>query len=158
MKINEISIGKPPIERVTWDEIESLGGIEAWHLEEIRRLYNETPHLFEANSEYLDFKEFASTVGNQPLEGVVYYLISVDTIPQAKLLTVTITGPGKLTAISMPNLFFDFGSGPKPFPYNKEGVDLLQHTILCDSPQEQQHYLTLMDLKFAEWRITKRAL
>ena len=68
--------------------------------------------------------------------------VNTDYVKQAAFAGATkIKDVGKLTRIATPKLFFDFGKGEKSFPFNQDGGNNFQTTILCESKDEQDRFI-----------------
>lgn len=153
MKSNEFII-----EKLNLDEIYDIG---QWQLEFISKEFQKnSPELYESSENVVKFNSFLHEYTVTPIVGEIYYPVSIIALPIGKMVNLAIsTSPGKLTKITETNLFFNFGSGDRPFPYDLEGGDMLQKTVLFHSLSEQEKFREWMHLSFSNsWRISTRLL
>lgn len=138
--------------------INDIDDIGRYQLEECRRELLKQPELFENTENFKKFKDFLGRFNSTTVVGDVYYPISITSIPMGGTISVSYTvSPGRLESITDRNLYFTFGKGPKPFPYNIVGDDMLQQTILCKSIAEQEEFYEWLLLSFdEEWHISRQ--
>lgn len=145
-------------EKLNLDEIYDIG---KWQLEFISKEFQKnSPELYESSDNVVKFNAFIRDYSITPIIDEIYYPISIIALPIGKMVNLAIsTSPGKLTKITEANLFFNFGSGERPFPYNLEGSDMLQTTVLFHSLPEQEKFREWMHLSFNDsWKISTKLL
>lgn len=133
--------------------------IGAYQLEECRRELLKLPHLFESTDEYSKVKDFWIQFKKTPVVGEMYLPISVSVIIPGRIMSIARTlKSGSLEEIKNDTLYFDFGKGPKPFPFDRDGEDQLQQTLLCQTEDEQEKVRMWVYMTFKDWQVKETTL
>ena len=126
-------------------------------MEDVRKMLLDQPELYENTSDFKSIESFLKTHSVLPVINTAYYLTSITTVPLARIISISVAPiPGVFVKSEGHNLYFDFGHKVKVFPYVKNEKDALQFTILSDSQNQQEQFLTLLLLTFGEWRISQK--
>jgi hypothetical protein len=120
-----------------------------------RQFLSKTPKLFESNDNFKQLTNLLSDFKVDPEIGEKYLPISITSVPIAKYMTIAKSSRlGKLTKITDHNVFFDFGQGERPYPYNNAKEDMLQETLLCKTIEDQEKVMMWIELNFGgDWRV-----
>ena len=146
------------IEHLDLEEIYDIG---LWQLEEVtRQLKNDQRNVYESLDDVSKVNKLLAQYKVDPCIGQHYFPISIISIPLGKIMNIARSESiGKLTNITDRNLFFDFGKGERPFPYNLESGDMLHTTLLFASLEEQEKFRSWLHLSFDNsWRITEKTI
>lgn len=140
-------------------DINKIDDIGEYQVEEMRRELLGSSILYENTENYQKIKNFLNRFNEEPIVDQEYLPMSVSAMPLGKIISIARTTKfGKLEKVSEYNLYFNFGEGPKPFPYNLEGGDNLRHTILCKSIDDQEKFIEWAYLSFNDWKITEKII
>lgn len=118
------------------------------------------PKIYESLDSYQTVTSFLDKFEKTPIIGKEYLPISVVTIPAGQFISLSVSEHiGELVRTTENHLIFNFGKGERPFPFNLAGADQLSRTVLCESSDEQNQFMSWVYLTFeSPWRITRHNL
>ena len=124
--------------------------------EEFRQYLRENPSLFESSDQFKNLQGFLRIHDSvKPMVGMFYTPISILSTPIVKYISVKqVNDVVELESDQNNSLTFITKTKKQKFPLGEnEGEDKLQHTLLFSSVNDKDQFLTLLRMKFGDWKI-----
>lgn len=147
---------------VEYLDISQIDDIGDWQLAELsHKMAVRSPELYENIDSVRALRDFLDQYEIKPTIGQSYFPVSVAAIPLGKFMNLACAKQaGELLSVEQGKLYFDFGQGPKRFPFDQgDAYDHLMHTLLFHTLLEQNAFVTWVFLTFVSpWKIEVREI